>query len=156
MLLGASRKKSLLYRSQRILTVLKLRPYPDQKTIVASGLTETSTVPHWSSSLLKNPTYSDAEERKESESVASGINHSPPPSSANQSCVAVGSENFFPQTARSTKCWRQKPVGVRAVELDPPRRLLASFNAVVALARQRTPGRQWRDVASAACPTCWR
>jgi hypothetical protein len=31
-----------------------------------------------SSSLLKNSTYSDAEERKESESVASGINHSPP------------------------------------------------------------------------------
>jgi hypothetical protein len=44
--------------------------------------------------LLKNSTYSDAEERKESESVASGINHSPLPSFANQSCVTVWSENL--------------------------------------------------------------
>src|ERR1051325_6859744 len=101
MLLGASRRKCPVYRLQRILTVLKLRPYPDRKTIVAPGLTETSSVPHRS---------------------------------------------------RSTKWWRQKPVGVRAVELDPPWCRLASFNAVVALARQRSPGRPWRDVALAtAC-----
>jgi hypothetical protein len=75
----------------------------DEKTYVTNllGGGSAGRLAHYViSSLLKNPAHSEAEDRKESGSVALGTNHSPLSSFTNQSCYEVGSENLFPQTAK--------------------------------------------------------